>query len=189
MSSSSTTTLGSSLFQKDADNTSQAKPLPELPCIPVPITEAEKKPYSSLLTNHDQLLTQEYSKLFQFYLDEIVGSFKSITDVRDQRKNQECLDKKECRKLCNKTDFSYQDSVIWRHTKDPAAVELAKKMIELDYRYCADCHRIIPKPERKKGHKDTAPLICPCCGKRLAYLSVLIRKTKMKEALFKHDGY
>lgn len=133
------------------------------------------------------------SKLFDYYMEEVVSRIKYYRYVAERKRVKETLDKKTCDRRCNRVDFSYQDCVIIRHPNESHAQEFVKKLIDADYRHCKDCKRLIPKSQaaKSKTHKTSiSPAsLCPCCGSRMAYLSVLIRKTKMKKALFKFEGY
>lgn len=142
-----------------------------------------------------QLLTREQalSNLLAFVEKNILSHTRAYKTKSDSKKDLESLEKKTCRKYCNHMPFSFRDSIMYRHVKNPTSVDMARMMIDLSYKYCIDCRRIMPEPVKDGTTKDISEKykksICPCCKRRLAKIELLIRKTKMKEALFKFEGY
>ncbi len=106
-----------------------------------------------------------------------------------------------CNQRCRRVTFAYPSSVICRHPKQTTFVKLLKA---LDYRYCKGCSVLMPKSimiemdmiantkkpiYRQRVYKEGMPIKCCCCGMKTAHVSVLIRRTKMGELLFKDEGY
>ena len=141
----------------------------------------------------------ELNNLLHYYGTEIVNQIKRLrynTKVTRQQ-HLDALEKKTCPKVCNHVQFSYADSAVYRHS---TFHYFGKRLMELDYRYCRDCRRLMPKalileredrkdPSLKQRRKESTPIRCPCCNRRTALAHVLIRKTKMARFLFKNEGY
>lgn len=150
-----------------------------------------------------QLHEAELNNLLHFYATVIVNNIKKQGGKRNKDKYRvkrlekelgERLDSKECCRICNKIRYSYADSVVYRHAEQ---VYFGKRLMDLDYRYCKDCKRLMPKSiilaqesdSRKARRIVSTAILCPCCRKRTVLAKVLIRKTKMGPLLFKEEGY
>lgn len=145
----------------------------------------------------EDLYQTSLRKLFDFYQEKIVKPAYVTKSGRNSEKKKDLylLNNKECRKACNHVTFSYKDSIITKYANNEDAHFIAKKMIDLDYRHCAFCRRIMPRPplnfaqKENRNNSKNHNSLCPCCGTKMSYVSVLIKRTKMKEALFKFEGY
>ena len=172
-------------------------PLPALPVGEVGRFSLHTQVLSNL--THDARL----SDLWDYFEIEVRGSLKrryKRMRSKDRQARDKALAKKECNKRCNNILFSYPATTIYRHS---GFYEFGQKLIDLEYRYCKDCNRIMPKSvilemdmvRYTKRHmkppkrSDCSPILCPCCRARTARIEVLIRKTKMAQYLFEGEGY
>lgn len=123
-------------------------------------------------------------------------------EIAQGRMSRDKIAAKECCQRCKRIAFVYPGSVIYRH---PRQIGFGLRLMQLGYRYCKDCNILIPKSiileleqiqearkerrARRPPRTDATPIKCPCCRMKTAQASVLIRRTKMGQVLFRDEGY
>lgn len=142
----------------------------------------------------------DLSELYDYFETWIIGSLKAkykYERLEIKKQKDRDLDKKMCSKVCNDILFSYSHSVISKH---PNEAQFGRRLMDLEYRYCRDCRRLMPKSvilEREDTRvypktiqrTPSTPVRCPCCRNNTARVEVFIRRTKMAELLFEGEGY